>query len=592
MKKTKNGERNVKRIIADKGKSFYHIVTARTSHEAENYAASVLYLYLFKATGAFVPSFSDDERCLPKGPEIHIGPCVRGIKTDTSSIESDDGFLIKTRGEDIVITGKTPRGTVYGVYYFLEKYIGFKCFTKDVETYDNVETLAVEDLDLAVHPAFEYREVYFRSAFDPLFCVKNGLNSNMAPIPKEWGGKMKFFNFHHSFGDLLPPDVHFDAHPEYFSMVDGVRQKERTQICLTSEGAFQEARKQLRRWIRENPDCKVFSIAQNDWQNNCTCPRCKALDDAYNTPAASMITFVNRLAEDIKEDYPDVLIHTFAYKYTKKAPVGLKVADNVIVRLCNIECSWDVSMERQAAERPESEAAGFMENIRRWKKLCKHLYIWDYACVFWNYLLPFPNYRSMPENMRTYQKLGITGVMQQGNFSYGEASALTDLECYLAARLLWDPNRDTEKLTNDFLMAVYGKNAFPYMKEYVDLLVREAEGKQLTIHIFSDSEIFSDDLVNKAEELFQKAISATENEKHRRYLEKESLSVLFLKASRLPLGHPERDGLIDLLYKKVKEFGITEIRERRHLDIVFENLRNSRYCKDKTGEYNLYYIMK
>ena len=85
----------------------------------------------------------------------------------------------------------------------------------------------------------------------------------------------------------------------------------------------------MRKWIRENPDCKVFSIAQNDWKNYCTCPDCKALDDQYGTPAATLITFVNRLAEDIKEDYPDVLLHTFAYQYTKKAPVGLQVADNV-----------------------------------------------------------------------------------------------------------------------------------------------------------------------------------------------------------------------------------------------------------------------
>ena len=38
--------------------------------------------------------------------------------------------------------------------------------------------------------------------------------------------------------------------------------------------------------------------------------------------------------------------------------------------------------------------------------------------------------------------------------------------------------------------------------------------------------------------------------------------------------------------------GIAEIRERAYLDLCFENLRHSRYAKDKTGEYNLYYIMK
>jgi hypothetical protein len=166
----------MKRVIADNGKGYYHIVTARTAHQAELYAAAVLYQYLFKATHAIIPYFSDDARCPRVSAEIHIGADVRGIQTNVSTL-SDDGFVIKTRGEDIIIAGKTPRGTIYGVYYFLEKYINFKCFTKDVEVFDTVETLVVEDLDVCQNPAFEYREVYFRSAFDPDFCVKNRLNS-------------------------------------------------------------------------------------------------------------------------------------------------------------------------------------------------------------------------------------------------------------------------------------------------------------------------------------------------------------------------------------------------------------------------------
>ena len=60
----------------------------------------------------------------------------------------------------------------------------------------------------------------------------------------------------------------------------------------------------------------------------------------------------------------------------------------------------------------------------------------------------------------------------------------------------------------------------------------------------------------------------------------------------MPTDDPRRNALIDELYAKVKKCGIAEIRERAHLEICFENLRHSRYAKDKTGEYNLYYIMK
>ncbi|MBE6665909.1 MAG: DUF4838 domain-containing protein [Ruminococcaceae bacterium] len=581
----------MKRIIADHGKSFYHIVTEKMPHEAELYAASVLYQYLYKATNAIVPFFSDVERCPRKTPEIHVGANVRGKKTDISHL-SDDGFLLRTSGEDIIITGKTPRGTVYGVYYFLEKYIGFKCFTKDTETFNTVETLIVEDLDISENPAFEYREIYFRSAFDTDFCVKNRLNSNMAHIPKEKGGKLKFYNFHHSFLDLVPPEIHYETHPEYYSLVNGVRLREKTQLCLTNEGVFKEARNTLRMWIKNNPDCKVFSVAQNDWPNYCTCPDCKALDERHGSHAASVIAFVNRLAEDIREDYPDVLLHTFAYQYTKRAPHDMTVADNVIVRLCNIECSWDTPMEKQAQERPDSQAAGFVENIFDWGKICKHLYIWDYACNFRNYLLPFPNYRTMPENLRTYKKNHIVGVMQQGNFSYGEAAGLSDLEIYLGARLLWNPNQDENEIINEFICGVYGEECYPFIREYVDLLCDAVKGHPLTLYQNTDAGYITDSLVEKADSLFAQALAAVKTEKSRKYLQKEYLSVLFMKATRMPLENPERNALLDRLYNGVKEFRISEIRERKHLDICFENLRKSRYASANDGEYLLYYIMK
>lgn len=579
------------RIVIENGKAYYHIVTSRMPHEAEMYAASALYEYLRKASGVIVPYFSDSERCPRRGPEIHIGSNVRGIQTEVSTL-TDDGFVIKTRGEDIVIAGKTPRGTVYGVYYFLEKYIHFKCYTKDVECFDRIERLSVEDLDLCENPAFEYREIYFRSGFDPDFNVKNRLNSNISHIPKEKGGKIKFFNCHHSFQDLVPADVYYDTHPEYFSMVNGERVREHPQLCLTNEDVFRIARGTLRRWIRENPDCKVFSVAQNDFKNYCTCPECSSLDEKYGTPAASLITFVNRLADDIKEEYPEVLLHTFAYRYTKKAPVGLGVRDNVIVRLCNIECSWSTPMKQQALEYPDCEAAGFIEDLSEWGQMCSHLYIWDYACNFRNYLMPFPNYHSLAQNLQTYYEHHVAGVMQQGNFSYGEASGLSDLEIYLGARLLWNPYQDADRIIDEFIEGVYGKESFPYIREYIDLLLKAVENNELTIYQYTDTGFVTDELVQKAEELFQKALNAAETEKNRWYLEKEYLSVLFMKATRMELGNPQRAELIDLLHEKVKAFGITEIRERRYLDTSFENLKKERYARNHDNEYSLYYIMR
>jgi hypothetical protein len=249
-------------------------------------------------------------------------------------------------------------------------------------------------------------------------------------------------------------------------------------------------------------------------------------------------------------------------------------------------------MEQQAAQAPESEAAGFIRDIHEWGKRSKHLYIWDYACNFANYLLPFPNYRSMPANMRTYHKNNIVGVLQQGNFSYGEAAGLSDLECYLSARLMWDPYQDENAIMDDFIRGVYGQECHCYIREYVDLLCDALKGHVLTYKHHTDAPYITDELIEKAELLFEKALKAVKTEKSKWYLQKEQLSVRFMRISRMELEDPRRAALVDALYEDVKRFGIVEIRERKNLDITFENLRNNRYAAGPENGNHLYYIMK
>jgi hypothetical protein len=117
------------------------------------------------------------------------------------------------------------------------------------------------------------------------------------------------------------------------------------------------------------------------------------------------------------------------------------------------------------------------------------------------------------------------------------------------------------------------------------------EHNRLPLYSFPDIAYVTDELIAEADELFEKAIAASDG-RSKQYLEKEYLSILFMKAARLPLDNPEREGLIDQLYESVKKFGIAEIRERTHLENTFENLRTTRYARGRNGEYNLYYVMR
>ena len=172
--------------------------------------------------------------------------------------------------------------------------------------------------------SFEYREAYFTDAFNGDFAAKNMLNSNLADLSNKHGNKVKWFNFHHSFSDLINPKDYFDTHPEYFSLIDGKRIKEHTELCLSNTDVFKLCLEKLRTWIINNPECDIFSVAQDEWMGHfikmaCECENCKKIDDENNSQSGSIITFVNKLCNALQEEFPNKLIHTFAYQYSRNS---------------------------------------------------------------------------------------------------------------------------------------------------------------------------------------------------------------------------------------------------------------------------------
>lgn len=56
--------------------------------------------------------------------------------------------------------------------------------------------------------------------------------------------------------------------------------------------------------------------------------------------AGTVIRFVNAVAEAVEQEFPDVIIDTLAYQYTRKPPKLVRSRHNVCVRLCTIECCF------------------------------------------------------------------------------------------------------------------------------------------------------------------------------------------------------------------------------------------------------------
>ncbi|MGN1052988.1 MAG: DUF4838 domain-containing protein, partial [Candidatus Scatosoma sp.] len=273
---------------------------------------------------------------------------------------------------------------------------------------------------------------------------------------------------------------------------------------------------------------------------------------------------------------------------------ALKVEDNVIVRLCNIECERAIPFEKQAQasenEKGAKEAKEFLQNVKDWSAICKRLYVWDYTVNFNHYLLPLLPLHVFAENIKTYQKNGVQGVLMEGNFSYGGDANMGDLKTYVLSKLLWNPAADVDGLINEYLNGVFGKGA-GYLKEYVSLMENAVTGKHTDVYDGNKNEYITEELIEKADELFQKAISAETDPVIKERIKKEALAADYLKTVYTE-DREERAKKADELYRKLKRFKITEIRERSDLRKEIEWIKAERYG-DKTADwYSLYYIVR
>ncbi len=582
----------MEKIIIQNKQTNYHIVTSKNADECTRFAGRELQKYLYKATLCAIPLFSD--KCEKRGPEIFVGNARKLDLKDKLISYDKESFLIKNVEDDIIILGNSPRGTLYGVYYFLDKYLRFRKISIDTEIIDKVDTLYAPEDEIVSFP-FEYRDVYFTCAFNGDYAAKNYLNSTLIDASNWRGGKEKWYNFHHSFSDLVPQDIYFDTHPEYYSLIDGKRQREHAELCLSNDDVFKIALAKVFDWIDEEKDARVFSVAQDEWMGHfekmaCECENCKKIDDENGSQSGSIITFVNKIAKEVKKKYPNKLIHTFAYQFSRKPPKKVVPDDNVIVRLTNIECSWAKSLEEGAKDDANGRNALFIKDLEGWSKITNRLYIWDYAVNYHNYLLPFPNLNSMYKNILYYKKLNVKGLLMEGNFSNGGNGYLDELKSYLASRLMSFDDRSLEEIVSEFCDAYYGK-ASTLIQDYINLFENNING-DLWLYDDADSSLFTDELVKKAGIIINKIKSIKESEKIQSHIDALTLTYDYLVTVRLPLDDETREEKINKLFDDVARLGITELFERTSIEFSKEVIRKSRYAKDRSGWYSLYYIMK
>lgn len=430
----------------------YTIVISNTASEAEIAAANLLKDTFKAINGTEIAVITDNETKCDK--EISVGKNNREYDdTVDYSTLGNEGVCIKTTDDDIVITGGAKRGTLYAAYTFLEEYFGYRQFTTELTVIPEAEKLLVPtDIDYFYVPPFMFRQTDWYGTTSKEYKVANRLNDGS--MAAEFGYGVEYAGpFCHTFVDLVPTSL-FETEPELFAL--GVKNRERTtdQLCLTNPKTLEIAKATVREWLAANPDAAFVSVTQNDNDNYCVCTECAKFDEAEGSHAGTMIRFVNAIADDIKADYPDVLVDTFAYMdgYTRQAPKITVPRNNVVIRLCSIECKFSAPLDSGYSEDNEE----FMQDIKDWSAISDNLFVWDYTTDYSSFLSPFGNFGAIQRNLQIFAENDVIGVFEEGVSGRSADGEFAALRCYMLSRLMWDPYQDADKLMYEFCEAYYG----------------------------------------------------------------------------------------------------------------------------------------
>lgn len=499
----------------------------------------------------------------------------------------EEGLRIRIGAQTVVIAGGRPRGTLYGVYEFFERYAGVRFLTADDTCIppDAAETV-LPPADYRYVPPFSFRWSYYaENSRDPAFATR--LRVNTITTDERLGGKTAQQLISHSLETYLPVAVFGREHPEYFALVDGVRKLTGggggPQVCSTNPDVIRIVTTAVERALDANPALVDISVSPMDNDAFCECPSCAALSAQQRSPAAPHLALVNAVAARIARTHPGVRIGTLAYWHTRKPPDRLRMLPNVEIMLCDIEGCILHPLDDPSCPRNRV----FMEDFKQWREICANIKIWHYNTNFRNYDLPFPDFDALAQDVHLFFADGIQGVFMQANGD-GLSGEMSDLRNYVMANCLWRPTHESWVLVEEFCRLHYGPAAPPILA-YLRFLHRNAEARGLHPRCFANAPVelgLDRAVAQRISGYFQEALALAPDEVIRARVEKASIPAWRTLLATAPMhydnGRYRLDessigpDALDRYISLARKFGMNRIAEGRDLEMYFDELRDLR----------------
>jgi len=432
-----------------------------------SYAADFLKENVKSCTGAELPVFTENQAPAGK-PVIAVGNTALAKKhgIDTRKLPSE-GFIIRSVPEGIVIAGQVDsegydRGTLFGVYTFLETFCGIRWYFPG-----KIGTVIPETKNI-------HADLPVNIAKSPYFPVRMGGIGGWGA--KEWHPVLKYgmtqgLVANHTTNTWK--DLYGKSHPEYFG-VDAKGNSSlnapRPYLCYSQPGVLQQHLDNIRAYVEKgdasawrgaaaHPQGKNIPFGPNDTWTKCSCPECSKMYQPEKNRAGRcsnyIFSFAAKLAREMKKIDPELKLWVLTYQSYLMPPDEsvVDIPDN----LCITPCLYPTETDRMA------QPQFFKENedlINNWLRLLKND---PSRIIVWNYFLS-PGYLKAsvehPHVLAEFTKFLKTrslGVFCNGMAWYEVTGYNQTIYMgWIMHRLLWDPDMDVDKAREDFCRDLFG----------------------------------------------------------------------------------------------------------------------------------------
>lgn len=517
-----------KYIIRD-GESDYYIVYPQNASQTLLSAADELRLFLARAGGKNLETVSEAE--LPNGAKyISLGETealASAVPEFTKNGLKDNGFMIRTAGENVYIAGGTDCGTLNGVYDFLAYTVNFKVFAPD-ETQVAAGDVPLKAFTVRDVPDIDYRvgDVTRRIDGDEAYRMRLKYNCNDDVFMYAKG------SLYHNDFVYFPTAQYGAAHPDWYSESNGSTNYQ--QLCYTAHGNEDDVKAMLDiasdiivQTVTES-DAKTVTFMQQDRNVWCECPACKSSYEKYGTNSAAVIQFINALSDEVRKKLDgagmtdrEFNICFFAYQQTEKAPATLvngeyvpidadvTCKDNVFVLYAPIYANYNESIF-------SPNNTGVAETLKAWNSVSKKTYVWLYQTNFSYYLYPYNSLPTMAERYRFLAAQGAEFIFDQNQWDQIVKTSFHRLKAWMGAKLSWDVNADYNALLDEYFQGYFYDAAEPMRKLFDEITMHmeylaantDMDGG-IYFHI-NQYKYFSKSLLDGWMELVEEALRAVE----------------------------------------------------------------------------------